>query len=199
MSSHRLLKVSVIFALLAVAILSTSVLVRAAPPRASSPDAVIHWNDIAQRVVIQVAKEPPAAAAVYLALPQAAVYDAVVAIEGGYQPYKLNLKPRPDASVDGAVAAAAYNVLVHYFPDQKDALDADYATALAAIPDSTSKTDGVAVGQEAAAGIIAERQGDGLEADIGFKMPTPGPGVWQLPEGAKPSCPLALQAVDLSC
>lgn len=189
MTLHRLLKVCVIFALVAVAILSTGVLVRAAPPRASSPDSVIHWNDIAQRVVIQVAKQSPAATAVYMALPQAAVYDAVVAIEGGYQPYKLNLKPRPGASVDAAVAAAAYNILVHYFPDQKDALDADYNTALAAIPDNTAKTDGVAVGQEAAAGIIADRQGDGLAADIGFKMPDAGPGVWQLPEGAKPVAP----------
>ena len=143
--------------------------------------------------MIQVAKQSPAATAVYMALPQAAVYDAVVAIEGGYQPYKLNLKPRPGASVDAAVAAAAYNILVHYFPDQKDALDADYNTALAAIPDSTAKTDGVAVGQEAAAGIIADRQGDGLAADIGFKMPDAGPGVWQTAGRRKTDCPVALQ------
>ncbi len=160
-----------------------------APAAPASPAAVIHWNEIAQRVIIQVAKQTPTPSVIYMAYPQAAVYDAVLAIEGGYQPYKLNLKPRPGASVDAAVATAAHDVLVHYFPDQKAALDTDYTTALAAIPDGTAKTDGLAVGQEAAAGIIADRQGDGLEADIGFKMPSPAPGVWQLPEGAKPNAP----------
>jgi PAP2 superfamily len=127
---------------------------------------------------------------IYISFAQAAVYEAVVAIEGGYQPYKLSLAPRPGASVDAAVAAAAHDVLVYYFPAQQAALDADYANALAAIPDGAAKDDGIALGQEAAAGIIALRQGDGLEADIGFTMPPPAPGVWQLPAGQTPQTPL---------
>ncbi len=126
---------------------------------------------------------------IYISFAQAAVYDAVVAIEGGYQPYMLNLAQRPGASIDAAVAAAAHDVLVHYFPAQQAALDTDYANALAAIPDGAVKDAGIAVGQEAAAGIIALRQGDGLEADIGFTMPPPSPGVWQLPAGQTPQTP----------
>ncbi len=160
---------------------------RAAVP--ASPVAVIVWNGIAQRAAITVAKQAGAQSLIAIAFAQAAVYDAVVAIAGGYQPYKLNLTPRPTASVDAAVATAAHDVLIHYFPAQQAALDTDYAYALAAIPDGAAKTDGIAVGQEAAAGIIDLRQGDGLEANIGFTMPAPAPGVWQLPAGVAPQTP----------
>lgn len=155
----------------------------------SSPAAVIHWNEIAQREAITVAKQFQAQSNIYVAFVQAAVYDALVAIEGGYQSYKLDLGDHPNASGDAAVAAAAHDVLVHYFPTRQTALDADYATALVAIPDGAAKMEGVALGQQAAAGIIALRQGDGLEADIGFTMPTPAPGVWELSAGVTPQTP----------
>jgi hypothetical protein len=154
-----------------------------------SPAAVITWNAIAQRAAIQVARQFQTQSMIYISFAQAAVYDAVVAIAGGYQPYKLSLALQPGASVDAAVAAAAHDVLVHYFPAQQAALDADYANALAAIPEGAAKDDGIALGQKAAAGIIALRQGDGLEADIGFTMPPPGPGVWQLPAGQTAQTP----------
>jgi hypothetical protein len=78
---------------------------------------------------------------------------------------------------------------VHYFPGQQSALDADYTASLAAIANGPTKDAGIRVGQQAAAGIIAFRQGDGLEADIGFTMPAPAPGVWQLPAGQTPQTP----------
>jgi len=157
----------------------------------ASPAAVITWNGIARRAAIQVAKQTTAHAISSIAFAQAAVYDAVVAIEGGYQPYQVRLAQLPDASLDAAVATAAHHVLVHYLPAQQAALDTDYVTALAAVPDGAAKAAGITVGQATAAGIIARRQGDGLEADIGFTMPAPGPGVWQLPEGQNPMTPWA--------
>src|SRR5512138_928356 len=112
-------------------------------PRSSTgPEALLNWNTIAQRVTVQVAKQFPQQAMVYLSYVQAAVYNAVVAIEGRYEPYKTNLAPRPGASIDAAVAAAAYTVLTHYFPAQQAALEADYAAALAAIPDGAAKDAG---------------------------------------------------------
>jgi hypothetical protein len=157
----------------------------------TSPAAVITWNGIARRAAIQVAGQTTAHAMASIAFTQAAVYDAVVAIKGGYQPYQVRLGQLPDASLDAAVATAAHHVLVHYFPTQQAALDTDYAAALAAVPDGVAKAAGVAVGQTTAAGIIARRQGDGLEADIGFTMPAPGSGVWQLPAGQNPMTPWA--------
>jgi hypothetical protein len=157
----------------------------------ASAGSVIGWNGIARRTAIQVAGQSTVHALTSIAFVQAAVYDAVVAIEGGYKPYQVRLARVPEASVDAAVATAAHHVLVHYFPAQRAELDADYAAALATVPDGTAKTAGIAVGQASAAGLIARRQGDGLEADVGFVMPAPAPGVWQLPEGQKPMTPWA--------
>jgi hypothetical protein len=184
-----------IVVLVALAALATPTLAQhpssaqAATPAGSA--AVITWNGIARRTAIQVAGQTTAHAMTSIAFAQAAVYDAVVAIEGGYQPYQVRLAQLPDASLDAAVATAAHHVLVHYFPAQQAALDADYATALAAVPDGAAKSAGIAVGQATAAGIIARRLGDGLGADIGFTMPAPAPGAWQLPTGQTPMTPWA--------
>lgn len=184
-----------IAALVALVVLATQAL--AAHPisaQAATPadaGSVVGWNGIARRTVVHVAGQSTAHAMTSIAFVQAAVYDAVVAIEGGYVPYQVRLEQLPDASVDAAVATAAHHVLVHYFPAQQAALDADYAAALATVPDGAPKHAGVAVGQAAAAGIIARRQGDGLEVDVGFTMPAPAPGVWQLPEGQMPMTPWA--------
>jgi hypothetical protein len=156
---------------------------------AAGPSSVVTWNAIAQRAAITVAKQPPPEATATLAYVQAAVYDATVAIDGGGQPYALTLRPRPHASVDAAVATAARDMLVHLLPAQTAAIDADYASALAAIPGGRAKDAGVAVGRLAAEAIITVREGDGYQADIGFVMPAPGPGVWQLPAGVAPLTP----------
>jgi hypothetical protein len=159
------------------------------PANSAGPESILNWNAIAQRTTIQVARQFPQQAVVYISYVQAAVYNAVVAIEGRYEPYKINLAQRPGASIDAAVAAAAHTILSHYFPAQQVALAADYAASLAAIPDGAAKDAGIAVGQESAVAIIALRQDDGVEADIGFVMPTPAPGAWQLPAGAVPQTP----------
>ncbi|HEU0293830.1 MAG TPA: vanadium-dependent haloperoxidase [Anaerolineales bacterium] len=163
------------------------VLAQAAP--SSGATAVVHWNAIAVRTAIQVAGQNQPQSTMYLARVQAAVYNAVVAIEGRYQPYHSALTPRPGASVEAAVALAAHGVLVYDFPAQQAALDADLAAALAAVADGPAKSAGIEIGRAAAAELLALRQGDGLEADIGFTMPSPAPGVWQLPAGATPLSP----------
>ena len=52
--------------------------------------------------------------------------------------------------------------------------------SLDAIEDGDAKTAGITVGQAAAA-LIAARDGDGYAAASDFVMPAPGPGVWQIP------------------
>src|SRR5215213_1199103 len=118
MPIHRFFAVLVALVALVTPTLARSpITVQAATP--ASPSAVITWNEIAQRAAIQVAGQPPAHAIASIAFAQAAVYDAVIAIEGGYQPYQVRLAQLPDASVDAAVATAAHRVLVHYFPAQQ--------------------------------------------------------------------------------
>jgi hypothetical protein len=174
--------------LLAVTIARPATAAQAAPAGQAS---VIAWNSIMLRTVITMGQTPAPSSFVYAAYAQAAVYNAVVAIQGGYQPYGGGVPANPGASVDAAVAAAAYHVLVHYFDStgQKNLLDQDYAASLAAIPDSTAKTAGIETGTLAAQHIISLRSGDGLNANIGFVMPSPAPGVWQLPTGVNPLVP----------
>jgi hypothetical protein len=185
------LLVKYLLAAVLIAVLAITLARPAAPARADSAGAesVVFWNQIMIRTVITNGGQPPPASFVYGAYVQAAVYNAVVAIEGGYEPYKSTLAASPGASVDAAVATAAHDVLVQYFPAQQGILDADYAAALAAISDEPAKVEGIALGAEAADEIIALRAGDGLNANIGFTMPAPAPGVWQLPSGVNPLTP----------
>ena len=49
----------------------------------------------------------------------AAIYDVVVAIEGGYRPYAITPTVPPNTSLEAAVATAAHRVLVGRFGDSK--------------------------------------------------------------------------------
>jgi hypothetical protein len=175
--------------------LGMGAIVAQSPAAGGSPDAngnaasVIAWNEIALNAAVGTAKQPPPQAIITVALVQAAVYDAVVGILGGYQPYLTSLEPAPGASVDAAVATAAHGVLAHYLPDQLADLDTAYAASLGAIEDGDAKTAGITVGQATADALIAARTGDGYAEASDFVMPEPGPGVWQIPADQKPITP----------
>jgi hypothetical protein len=119
---------------------------------------------------------------IFMAFVQAAVYNATVAIDGGYEPYGFSLFAPPGASADAAIAASAHDTLVNLLPSQKPSLDALYATSLAGIADGQSKTDGISVGQAAALGVQAIRTNDGRyapTATYGTIGPVV-PGGWQV-------------------
>jgi hypothetical protein len=127
----------------------------------------------------------PGEAAVYMGIVHASMYDATVAIEGGYTPYTTTPTAPADTSPDAAIATAAYSTLVGLQPQlgaDQTILDNDYATYMAAIPDGPAKSDGVAVGQEVADAVLALRQNDGRGCTTtvpALGPPGPGPGVWQ--------------------
>ena len=82
-----------------------------------------------------------------------AVYDSVMAIEGGYEPFANDVDAPAGASAQAAVAAAAHRVLEHYLPAQEASIvDPAYTASLATIADGQAKTTGVALG-EAVAGL----------------------------------------------
>jgi FtsP/CotA-like multicopper oxidase with cupredoxin domain len=173
------------------------------PNYANSPlpsNPVVEWNAITQGILqpaqmggMTMTGPSMSTAFVYLAYTQAAVYNALVAIEGGYTPYNSALPAAdPAASREAAVAAASYRMLLYFlqrFPnvDTLAILTSKYNSALAAIVDVPANiTAGVAVGEAAAAEIIALRTGDGLLAPSTYTVPAPGPGVWEptvLPNG----------------
>jgi hypothetical protein len=173
-------------------------------------NAVAQWNKIAEDTVVGSGVFQ-GEGFIYMAYASAAVYDAVVAIEVGYEPYGPARSAAPGASVDAAVVEAAYRTLWAYFPPSscnpaslpsvyafclglRPMLDSFYAEALSAIPAGQGKTDGQAAGLQAANDIIALRSGDGRLTPIGMTSPfptlPPGAGVWRLtPPFAAPQTP----------
>jgi hypothetical protein len=159
-------------------------------------NTVQQWNAIAEDTVVGSGAFQ-AEGFIYMSYVSAAVYDAVVSIEGGYEPYGPVIPAALGASADAAAVEAAYRTLIYYFPGQAVTLDTFYTEALALIPDGASKTVGLAVGLAAATNILSLRAGDGLQTPIGvtssFPTLAPGAGVWRRtpPAFAAPQTPWA--------
>jgi hypothetical protein len=176
-------------------LIALTLLALASPASATLPpgNTVEQWNKIAEDTVVGSGAFQTEGL-IYMAYTSAAVYDAVVAIEGGFERYGPAITAGPGASVDAAVVEAAYRTLVKYFPLQAGNLGMLYMEALGLIPNGAAKIDGRAVGLAAATNIIALRMGDGRMTPIGVtsSFPTlpPGPGVWRLtPPFAPPQTP----------
>jgi hypothetical protein len=132
----------------------------------------------------------PGEAAVYMGIAHVAIYDAAVAIEGGYQPYTTTPVAPENTSPEAAIATAAYDTLTGLQPQlgaNQAILDNDYTAYMAAVPNGTAaeqaaKQNGIDVGQEVAQAILVLRVNDGRGCtttvqDLG--PPASGPGVWQ--------------------
>ena len=109
---------------------------------------------------------------------QLAVFEAVNAIKGDYEPYLGFIEAPCWASPDAAAIAAAHRTLVTLRPDRAAALDDLRAASLAAIPDGPAKDAGIAVGEDAADAMLLLRANDGWDAVVPY---TPGtdPGDWR--------------------
>ena len=182
--------------LAAVCLLGSLVVGVAAPAAASGPNIVAQWNKIAEDTVVGSGAQQ-IEGMIYMSYTQTAVYDSLVAIYGGYEPYGPALTAAAGASPDAAVVEAAYTTLANYFPLNAVALGAARTASLGAITDGQAKTDGIALGHQAAQDIITLRTGDGRLTPIGttssFPLKTPAPGVWRLtpPAFAAPQIPWA--------
>jgi hypothetical protein len=106
-----------------------------------------------------------------------AMFEAVNAIDKRYTPYRLNLTADRGTSREAAAAAAAHDVLVALYPDQKGDLDATLMTSLSAIAEGETKTKGIELGKKAAAEIIALRTNDGSGAPESYR-PQTSPGAY---------------------
>jgi hypothetical protein len=101
-----------------------------------------------------------------------AVYAAVMAVEGGYEPFAVDIDAPGGASSEAAVAAAARRVLVHYLPGQAASIiEPAYESSLATIPDGQAEMDGVATGDAVATRLIELRAGDGFRAPVTYTPP----------------------------
>jgi hypothetical protein len=178
-------------------------------------NVVAQWNKIAEDTVVGSGAFQ-SEGYIYMAYAATAVYNAVVAIEGGYEPLDSRITAPAGASVDCAVVEAAYQTLHYYFsafPALIATLDADYGEALADLDGCTADGGaGSGVGLAAANEVIYNRttgpNPDGRMTPIGVSTPfptlPPGPSVWRLtPPFASPQVPwvgdvrrFVLQSVD---
>ena len=156
---------------------------KAAPQRSQIPlrqhegvDSVRHWNEIAvnasgldhtpvaageKRVFGE--QYGPTRASRAMAIVHIAMFDSVIAIKGGYKSYTGILPAAKDASMNAAIATAAHDTLSALFPSQVPSFDAELSHDLKLIFPEQSKKHGIAVGQQAAAAILALREDDGSE------------------------------------
>jgi hypothetical protein len=173
--------------------------VSAAPPSGTDASEVVHWNSVA---VNTLRTFPPAAGGaapalqINLGMVQGAVYDAVNAIgRKQHQPYLLKKRIGATASVDAAVATAAYDVLASLIsnsPGISDAstrlaaLDVELGASLGAIDNGASKSKGIKIGHAAAKAMLDSRIGDGRFT----------PSTWVLNTAAGHWSPITPTALD---
>ncbi|MDQ4134245.1 MAG: vanadium-dependent haloperoxidase [Actinomycetota bacterium] len=162
-------------------ILVASALATLGAPRAQagppSGDVVVDWNRTALNAIVS-AGHPGPVQILDLAIVHAAIYDAVNSVDGRHSPYAIKVVPAPpSASQQAAAATAAHRVLLNLFPAQQGSLDAAYQQSMGEVPDGQAEDDGVSVGEQAAAGILALRSNDGRFANVPYQ-PGSGPGAW---------------------
>jgi hypothetical protein len=169
-------------------------------PSPAAADAVTDWNVNAGKAVLAACIEPPGSndplheSRLY-AMMHVAIHDALNAIQRRSRPYAFDARGYSQASPEAAVAAAARYALVPVISDIPfppeclqagiATVKADYAAALAAIPDSSAKTQGIQLGQASAAAIVALRAADGSDTPLlDFQYPQGTlPGEFRFPPG----------------
>jgi hypothetical protein len=167
-------------------------------PRHHPANAVTRWNEIAINAtgIDHTPVAPgehrvfgeqlgPARASRAMAIVHIAIFDAVNAISGKYHSYTSIGRAPADTSIDAAVAQAAHDTLAALFPSQKASFDQYLGHDLDVLgPRNERRTaDGIALGERAAAAILALRSNDGSQTPeplmgVGFH-PSDQPGYWR--------------------
>src|SRR5437588_751849 len=118
-----------------------------------------------------------------MAIVHIAIFDSVNAVLGGYRSYTGIQPAKPPVSLDAAVAQAAHDSLIALYPSQAPAFDSLLTDDLAKVSNKNERTNGVSLGQRAAAAILALRASDGsqlAEPRVGVNYFTSDqPGHWR--------------------
>jgi hypothetical protein len=146
-------------------------------------DVVTDSNAKAAEIASKIPSTPVAVRV--MAIVQVSVFEAANAVTGRYPASRVKVTAAPGASVDAAIVAATRTALLKLMPAQQAAIDADYQAALRSLPDDRAKSDGVAVGEQAADAVVASCANDGAVAPntyrpyatAGIYVPTASPAV----------------------
>ena len=136
-------------------------------------DVVTDWNRTAMEA-LKAANVPPNPLSRSMAMVHVAMSDAVNSVQGRYARYAATFPAAPGASAEAAAASAARHMLLRLYPSQKDRIEEAYAGSLKAIADGPAKNDGLALGEQVAGIIHADRSTDAPDT----YRPITTPGVW---------------------
>jgi len=142
---------------------------------------VVTWNEALLNIVKTPAAQP---ATVHptrsFAILHAAIYDAVVAITRNAPPYLVAVNAPRGARADAAAAAAGHAVLIALYPAMKSSLDQQFFAELATIPNTDREQQGIRVGENVAAAVLAVRANDGSAVTPPPFVPGDQPGNYRL-------------------
>lgn len=139
-------------------------------------DTVTDWNQTAVEVMkgAGVGGNPWART---LAMVHVAMSDAINSVQPRYARYVASIPNKPAASAEVAAAAAARKILLDLYPNQKAMVDDAFTASIKGVPDGAAKSDAIALGEQAAATVQADRSNDGTDAPDTYR-PVTSPGVW---------------------
>ncbi len=140
-------------------------------------NAVLEWNALMMQA-IRASNTAPTLSTRNLAILHLALYDAVNALHGGFQPYRPQPTPPAGASDLAAVAAAGREIMHVLYPSFDARTEELYALQARAFPPGPATEDGLAVGLTAARGLLAERSADGSNTQVPY-IPSNEPGQWR--------------------
>ena len=145
-------------------------------------NAVIEWNRTLLTIVRTQGAQPTTIHSTRnFAILHAAIYDAITNIDPRFKPYLVTLpEVHRNASTIAAADAAAHDVLVSLYPPFRTSLDAELQQDLARLPANERISNGLAVGQAVAAGLLAVRAIDGANITPPPYVPGTQPGDYQL-------------------
>ena len=143
---------------------------------AARADTITDWNETAIEVmkVAGVGGNPWSRT---LAMVHVAMSDALNSVRPRYARYVTSIPSKPGASAEAAVAAAARHILIQQYPNQKAIIEKAYATSIGGIAEGSGKSEGIALGEQVAAAVLADRAADGTSAPDTYR-PVASPGVW---------------------
>jgi hypothetical protein len=152
----------------------------------ASANDVLKWNEIAVSAAAAGGQNPIQQTRT-VAMVQAAVHDALNAIQPRYAAYYFEGPGLAGAHPAAAIAAASRSVLMEVFPafgtpsQRAEAIalvDETYRNALNDVPDGKAKQDGVAMGQAAGEAMLALRKDDGATRGAAYTTVN-APGRWR--------------------
>lgn len=136
------------------------------------PNAVSVWSEIGYRTAGNSTNQD-------FVTMHLAMYDAAMAVAHTHQPYAIRptvVGAAGDVALNAAIIEAAYRTLLALFPNGGAVYETPHTDGLATLPDGTQKALGIAIGAQAAAGMVALRANDGRDTVLPPYVPGTLPG-----------------------